>query len=148
MHVYKYLKQKVRRIREQNQKSFKGLSKQKERKTKRLSFIITQFKIEVLLPFTGCRKVLKQKPVQNDKKLCQSHFISQKPYIIWLSFMVQLCKMIMSSVFFYFFKIFIFWVVRGVKGWKMVQNDKKILSVALHITGTIHHMIVIYGANV
>ena len=30
----------------------------------------------------------------------------------------------------------------------MVQNDKKNLSVMLHISGTIHHMIVIYGPNV
>ena len=35
----------------------------------------------------------------------------------------------------------IFWVHRGVKG-------QKIISVALLISGTIHHMIVIYGANV
>ena len=31
---------------------------------------------------------------------------------------------------------------------KMVQNDKKILSGALHISGTINHMIVIYGTLV
>ena len=30
--------------------------------------------------------------------------------------------------FFYFFKILIFWVVSGVKGQKIVQNDKKIPS--------------------
>ena len=39
--------------------------------------------------------------------------------------------------FFHFFKILIFPVVRGIKGQKAVQNDKKILSVALHISGTI-----------
>ena len=33
-----------------------------------------------------------------------------------------------SRCFFYFFKILIFWVVRRVKGQKMVQNDKKLCS--------------------
>ena len=49
---------------------------------------------------------------------------------------------------FHFFKISIFWVVGGVKGQKVVQNDKKILSVVLHISGAIHYIIVIYGALV
>ena len=53
--------------------------------------------------------------------------ISQEPYIIWLSFMVHLWKMIISpGVFFFFFKILIFWVVRGVKRQKMAQNEKKL----------------------
>ena len=62
---------------------------------------------------------------------------------------IYLCKMIISSgIFSIFLKILIFWVHRGVKGQKTVQNDKK-LSVALHIAGIIHHnMIVIYGVNV
>ena len=50
--------------------------------------------------------------------------ISQEPYIIWLSFMVQMCKMIFPGVFFNF-KILIFWVFRGLKGQKVAQNDKK-----------------------
>ena len=67
--------------------------------------------------------------VQNDKQFCPLHSISQEPYIIWLSFMVQICKMISSgifSLFFYFFKILIFWLHRGKKGQKTVQNDKKV----------------------
>ena len=45
-----------------------------------------------------------QKMVQNDKKLCLSHFISQESYIIWLSFLVHMCKMIISAgVIFHFF---------------------------------------------
>ena len=35
-----------------------------------------------------------------------------------------------------------------VKVQKMVQNDKKIQSVTLHISGTIDHEIVIYGTPV
>ena len=53
-----------------------------------------------------------------------------------------------SRHYFHVFKILIFWVHRGVvKGQKTVQNDKKILSILLHISGTIHQMIVIYGAH-
>ena len=52
-----------------------------------------------------------------------------------------------SAVFFLFFKILIFRFVSGVIGQKMAQNDKKI-CVTDHISGTIHHMIVICGAQV
>ena len=51
------------------------------------------------------------------------------------------------QVTFHFFKILIFQVFRGVKGQKMVQNDKK-FCLSLHISGTIYHMIVIYGTHV
>ena len=50
--------------------------------------------------------------------------ISQESYIIWFLFIVLMCKMIISpGVFFHYFKILIFWVV---KVQKMTQNDKKI----------------------
>ena len=104
------------------------------------------FKIMI---FSVVRRVKGQKMNQNDKKFYPSCLISQEPCIIWMSFMVHLCKMIISrGVFFIFFKIMIFWVIRWVKGQKMNQNDKKILSVMLDISGTIHHMIVIYGTHV
>ena len=103
-----------------------------------------------------------QKTVQNDKKLCLSLFISQEPYIIWLSFMVHMCKMIISHTLhhtrylrnhtscschfwykcendnisrscFHFFKILIFWFVRWVKGQKTVQNDKNFVCHTLHL---------------
>ena len=62
MHVCNYLKQKVRRLRIE-WKIFQGCFKtKKKKKTKRLSFIITQFKIEFLLLFTGCKKVLERMP--------------------------------------------------------------------------------------
>ena len=60
--------------------------------------------------------------VQNNPKLCQSHSISQEPYIIWLLVMVHMFKVIISPCFFFF------WVVRGgkglVKGQKKLQNNK------------------------
>ena len=55
--------------------------------------------------------------------------------------------MIFPGVFFHFFDIFLFWSVSGVKRQKMAQDGKK-NSVALHISGTIYRMIVIYGALV
>ena len=49
------MKERVKRIGEENRKPFKRLKK-KKKNLKRLSFI-AQFKIEFLLPFTGYRKV-------------------------------------------------------------------------------------------
>ena len=46
--------------------------------------------------------------------------------------------MITPGVFFHFFKFLIFWVI-GVKEQTMAQNDKKNMSVALHISGSMHH---------
>ena len=47
---------------------------------------------------------------------------SQEPYIIWLSFMLCICKMIISpGAFLSFLKILIFRVTSGVKG----QNKEK-----------------------
>ena len=132
--------------------------------------------------------------------------MSQEPSIMWLLFMVQMCKMIICPGVFFNFK-----TVRGLKGQKMAQSEKisachtlyfknyisydlhswyicmykriispgifflffffskfcflgslrgewghtkngpkwqKILSVSLHILGTVHHMIVIFGAHV
>ena len=72
-----------------------------------------------------------QKTVQYDKKICLLHSISEKPYIILLSFKLNICKMrIASSVFFIFLK---FWFSGsiggarggGIKGQKAVHNDKK-----------------------
>ena len=78
---------------------------------------------------------------QNDKRLCSLRLISQELYIIWSSFMVHI-----SCFFSHFSQILIFRVNSGVKGQKKkkrAQNDKN--SVMLHISGTIHHMIIIYG---
>ena len=56
-------------------------------------------------------------------------------------------KWLYLEVFFYFFKILIFWVIRRVKGQKWPKMTKT-LSFALYISGTIHHMILIYGTHV
>ena len=66
-----------------------------------------------------------QKMVQNQKRFCLLNAMSLEPYIIWLSFVVDICKMIISpGFFFHFLKILIFWFASGIKGQKMTQNDK------------------------
>ena len=61
-----------------------------------------------------------KKTVQNDKKFCLLQSITEKTYMIWLSFMV----ISSTAFFFYFFKILILWVHSGLKGLKTVYNDK------------------------
>ena len=61
--------------------------------------------------------------------------------------MVLMCKMIISLGVFFNFKILTLRIVRGLKDQKMAQNDKN-LSVTPYISGTIYHMIFIYGAHV
>ena len=53
------------------------------------------------------------------KKLCPLHLVSKEPYIIWFSFVVHKCKLMISPGF--FFQNFDF----SVKGQKMVQNEKR-----------------------
>ena len=82
-------------------------------------FFFQFFKVLIFWIFMGVKG---KKMVQNEKKLL-SLFISQEPYIR-LSFMVHLCKMIITPRgFFSFFQNFDF---LGVKGQKMVQNQKKL----------------------
>ena len=80
------------------------------------------FKILIFQVINGGKR---EKMTQDDKKFCLLCSISLEPYTIWLSFMLHLCKMMIPpGVLFIFFEILIFWVVRRVKGQKMVQNDK------------------------
>ena len=97
------------------------------------------FKFFLNFDFMGCWGVKGQ-----DKKLSVALHISGA--IIILSFMVHMCKMITSpGAFFHFFKILIFWVMRGSK-WKKWSKMTK-FSVTLHIRGSIHYMIVIFGMH-
>ena len=62
--------------------------------------------------------------------------------------------MISLGCFLHFLDVFIFWAKNGkkwqkmAKGQKMAQDDKKYISVAVDISGTIRHMVVIYGTLV
>ena len=73
------------------------------------------------------------------QRIFPSCSISQEPHIIWLSFMVHMCKMIISLVvFFNFLKFPIAELSRGWRG----KNDSKwqnVLSGAPYISGTISY---------
>ena len=100
-----------------------------------------------ILIFWVVKVVKVQKMVQNDKNFCLSHSVFQKPYIIWFSFKSHLCKMIIYPRGFSIFTKFWFF---GLLNGKRAKNSPKwqnILSVALHISRTIHHMTVIYGTH-
>ena len=56
--------------------------------------------------------------------------------------------MVPPDVLFHFFNVFFGAGAGEEKGQKIDQNDKKILSISLCISGTIYHIIVIYGADV
>ena len=80
------------------------------------------------------------------KKFCLLCSISQESYIKWYSFVLHNCKMIVSMSVFHFSKFWFFWVVRRVKKQKIVQNDQN-LSTVPYISGTTHHMILIFGTH-
>ena len=61
--------------------------------------------------------------------------------------MVHLCKMIISPDMFFIFSKFNFFGLLGGKGAKNGPKRQKILSVTFHVSGAIHHMIVIYDTN-
>ena len=65
--------------------------------------------------------------------------ISQEPYIIWLSFVVHMCKMISPHVFF-IFQNFDFTDYQGAERAKNGPKWQKNLSVTPFISGTIYHM--------
>ena len=80
---------------------------------------------------------------QNYKTFCLSHLLSQESYDlhVWYTYV----KGQYPQVFFSFFQNFVFWIIRGVKGQKMAQNDKIVYP--LCILETIHHMIAIFGSH-
>ena len=91
--------------------------------------------------FSSCYGVKGQKMAQNDRNFCPLYSIFQEPYIIWWLFMVHMCKMIISpGVFFMFSKFWYSGLLLGGGGGtaKNAPKWKKILSVVLHISGTIH----------
>ena len=99
--------------------------------------------------FRAIMGVKGQKMAQDDKKLCLLYLISQEPYIIWLSYIADLCKMMISPVVFFIFSKFWFFGLLG-RGNKRAKNCPKwerILSVMLNISGIIHHVIFIYGSS-
>ena len=87
-----------------------------------------------ILIFWIVRGVKGQKTVQNDKKLCLSGSISQEPYIIWSSFVVCKCKLIISSgVFFIFSKLWFFRLLVGSKAKKWTKMTKNFVCRAIYL---------------
>ena len=85
------------------------------------------FSFFIMLILQVVRRVKGQNMAQNDKKLCLPCLVSQEAYIIWSSFMLLMCKRIISPGFFSnFFQILILGVKSELKGQKMAQHDKKI----------------------
>ena len=87
--------------------------------------------------------VHREKTVQINKKLCLLCSVSQESYIIWLSFMVLMCKMIIFPGI--FFSMLKFWFSRLSKGWK-VKKWPKMLKISVcrtlyfrnHISDDLH----------
>ena len=89
-----------------------------------------------------------QKMVQNEKKFCLLHSISQESYTISLPFIVHMGKIISPSFFYISSKFWFSGLFGRQKGKKQSKMRKKIPFVMLHISGTIHHMIFIYGTYI
>ena len=72
--------------------------------------------------FPGCYRDKRAKMAQNDEKLCVFHYVSQEPYLIWLLFLVHMCKIVISPTFSFIFSKFWFLggflVEGGIKGKK------------------------------
>ena len=93
--------------------------------------------------FQAVKGVKGQKMVQDDKKLCLLHFMSQEPYILWSWFMVHMHKMMIYPGFFYIFSKF--WFLGSILGQKSKKwPEMTIMSVAFHIWVSIHCMIVFF----
>ena len=69
--------------------------------------------------------VKREKIAQNEKKICLSPSVSQEPYIIYLWFLVDMRKMMISPRFFFIFSKFWFsWFLREKKDkkWPKITN--------------------------
>ena len=108
------------------------------------------FKILIFWVVSGLKG---QKMAQNDKNFCLLHLIFQETISfdlhLWYTYMYK--SIISPGIFFIFFNILIFGIIRGKGSGKREKNGpkwQKILSVSLSISGTIRHMIVIFGTHV
>ena len=101
-----------------------------------------------ILIFRVVRRVKGQKMVQNDKKFSFTFHISGTIHHMIVIYMVQMCEMIISLGVFFNAKILIFQFVKGLKGQKNDLKCWKFLSVIPYISGTIYHVIFVYGTHV
>ena len=106
-------------------------------------FIFSKFWFSGLLG--GCKR---EKAVQNVKKFCLLYSISQEPYIILLRLWYTYVKWWYLQGCFLFIQNFDFVGCWESKKAKNRPKWEKIMSLPLHISRTIHHMIFIYGTHV
>ena len=72
--------------------------------------------------------------------ICYMPYLRNSIYSIWSWFLVHLCEMISPGAVFHCFDIFVLGCKRAKNGSRWQKK-----SVAVYISGTIYHMIVIYG---
>ena len=84
-------------------------------------------------------KRAKNNPKWQKKSVCCTWYLkNHKPYIIWLSFVVHKCKIIISPGVFFYFSRFLFFVLLGGSKGKKWQNDIKLCPQET-ISGTVSH---------
>ena len=66
------------------------------------------FFISQVLIFRVVRGIKGQKMAQNDNKLCRTAYLRQETYIIWFSFLLHMCKSIISPIVIFIFLKFWF----------------------------------------
>ena len=98
--------------------------------------------ILIFLAVKGWGKSAKNSPKWK-VKINLSHATPQEQYSIWSWFLVHLCKMMITPGIFSIFQNFDFLCCWWGKSAKNGPTWQKILSVVLHISGTMHHIIVI-----
>ena len=86
-----------------------------------------------ILIFQVVSRVKGKKMAQNDKKLYLLYSISLKPYIVWLSFMVHMCKRISLGFVFIFSEFWCFRLLRGWKGKKRFKMTKNSVCCASYL---------------
>ena len=108
------------------------------------SFFFFFFEILIVWVGSGVKRQICPKMIKNSV-CCSSYLRNHTSYVYHLWY--TCVKGWYLQVFLFIFPNLIYWVVRGWKG-KQWSKMRKVLSGSLNISGTIHHMIFIYGAHV
>ena len=108
-----------------------------------ISYVTSPGSFFIFLIFSFFRLLRGQKGKKWPKmtsKFCLLHFISQEPWIIWLSFVVDKFKMIMSPAdFFIFLKFWYFGLWGGSKGKKWSRMAKNSVLCTLYLRNHISY---------
>ena len=109
-------------------------------------FFFIFFKIWI---FRVIRGVKGQKNDPKRQKIITVALYISETYIIWFWFLLHMCRMMISAAFFFFFifsKLWYFGFLGGQKGKK--DPNCQFQSVTLYISGTVYHIIEIFGLQV